>query len=817
MYHCYSEIKYINYESFIQQIDATRNKAKENNNDLLNETNIKIDIDNINKIPDGRFSTVCNGVEFECISTGKNISKLYIVLNGSRSMQEKLPIFRRWSYYKYFDGIMLNIADPMLRKYDDINLGWYYGTENECYLDYIVTIVNKFARFLGIDNKNIIFFASSGGGYAALYCSSKINSCTALVINPQIRLSMYDHANTFEKKTGLDLKVNDKFGRNNLPLLIKNAPQTRFIILSNCRCKNDIEMLDDLCTTVGDNTFSYGLTEINEHIWTWVYDAVAKEPHNSQDYWPMVNCILQLVDMKKFPTDKGTYLLLNEFWYDRSDILYKDYIRDDFNEHNPTEIFSTVGNPISQMVPQRTLYKENLIIGSSDNQFNCFDFNVCLNPNTIYHLEIDGSKVLQGETTNLVFALGNQKYSRRNFSKKIDIGKKASVYFKTGKTDCIVLKLYPSNPGNCANISVKVYGLSLFCYEDQKQFIKIKQEDYDIFKSVAKGAELVEKYHLTDLSATYMIFNRHLGDAARTVKFVAPYKEYYSNDENYHFMDGKIKGINPKIFPKDRKTSRIVAITTQLLSGVVRLCPDVDEILTFAKEDIDCIEQYARAGISKRNNIIPDEQSKKDWTKDILTGGNSQAERLLIPSDMLKTKLGKAVVSRETLNETKKIIENCNIDTKKTIIILPYARSSSQLDMNVWKKIANTFKSWNYNVFTNVGKTETAIDGTTPLCVPVDVFCALAETGCLIVGIQNGLVDVLIRLELNARMYIISVIRTNEDLQYALNRGIYEDIVVKDERLTYFKNTIENDKLFYDKFIEKLSNELNKTQTKESS
>ena len=38
-----------------------------------------------------------------------------------------LPRFGRWSWGKLFHGTTLNIEDPMLYKYPNLNLGWYYG------------------------------------------------------------------------------------------------------------------------------------------------------------------------------------------------------------------------------------------------------------------------------------------------------------------------------------------------------------------------------------------------------------------------------------------------------------------------------------------------------------------------------------------------------------------------------------------------------------------------------------------------------------------------------------------------------------------
>lgn len=58
------------------------------------------------------------------------------------------------------NGSILNIDDPMCKLNRKLELGWYYGTETENYCDYVVDIVEIFAKQNGF--KDIVFFASSG-------------------------------------------------------------------------------------------------------------------------------------------------------------------------------------------------------------------------------------------------------------------------------------------------------------------------------------------------------------------------------------------------------------------------------------------------------------------------------------------------------------------------------------------------------------------------------------------------------------------------------------------------------------------------------
>ena len=190
------------------------------------------------------FSIIKNGIKFDCLMTPipPKPKSLFIIFSGTRNPTDYLPVFKRWSYYKFIDAIVLNIADPMFLEYKDLSLGWYYGNKDESYIEYLSEIIKKIQSLLNISNNHIFFFGSSGGGYVALQLSLYFNNTNHIVINPQILISKYHYAETFSKITGIDLNAKDIYKRNETDEIIaekiaKNL--NKYVIVQNLTDEHD--------------------------------------------------------------------------------------------------------------------------------------------------------------------------------------------------------------------------------------------------------------------------------------------------------------------------------------------------------------------------------------------------------------------------------------------------------------------------------------------------------------------------------------------------------------------------------------------------
>ena len=111
-----------------EQLKKARNNLLSPDREYLKDKNIFIDISNITAdLPNGRFYTIYNNIRFEMLFNYKKGLPLIVVLNGSKTSM--YPEFKRWSWYTFFQGSMLNIADHMYDLYKDLNLGWYFGND----------------------------------------------------------------------------------------------------------------------------------------------------------------------------------------------------------------------------------------------------------------------------------------------------------------------------------------------------------------------------------------------------------------------------------------------------------------------------------------------------------------------------------------------------------------------------------------------------------------------------------------------------------------------------------------------------------------
>lgn len=237
-----------------------------------------------------------------------------MILNGA--LTGRKPQFNRWSYYSFLDGSVLDIADPMYEKYDGLELGWYYGDEQENLRIYLADYVKKIADYLLISYENIIFWGSSGGGAATLECSNHIKGSVAVAINPQILLKDYVYSGKFEEITQIRISE-DKWHRADG--IYQISREGKYILLINLRSRSDMEQLKKICDTLQIKV-RYGVNKIDNLI-IWLYDCDLGQyygPHNLQENYCVSFCMEWLIyhfdDKKNLKEMASLFCLINEFW-----------------------------------------------------------------------------------------------------------------------------------------------------------------------------------------------------------------------------------------------------------------------------------------------------------------------------------------------------------------------------------------------------------------------------------------------------------------------------------------------------------------------
>lgn len=384
-----------------------RKKLYAKDKSLMVHTDVIISPEDIDTACSGRLVIRYKGVDYETVFNRKDTSdRLYIILNGARNTGDSLPIHKRWSYYNYIDGTMLNIADPMLRDYDNkLRLGWYYGNSDVCYVNRIVDIARIAA--VKLVKKEIIFIGSSGGGYAALLAACNCMGSTAIAINPQIQLSLWNYRETFEEVTGMSLTERDKFCRNHLPELIKESVNSKFMIINNMYSKEDIEQINTVSERFGKE-IAYGVNKLSNNVLVWMYDADNKPFHNAQDYPTMFLAIDYLYrHFAEAERLKELYLIFGEFWAEHwntaSQLNELKQLKANKSKSNGVSLI-TIYDETNHSVEYKVVKKEHCTIEATDNIWN----NKCvydgISKNKLYKIEINNPELSaqQNEFTLLI-------------------------------------------------------------------------------------------------------------------------------------------------------------------------------------------------------------------------------------------------------------------------------------------------------------------------------------------------------------------------------------------------------------------------------
>lgn len=304
-----------------------------------------------NSLHSGRFSLNLRDYRFECFFHNPlSITPrfLYVLYDTARKplKEESKPYFPRWTYFSVMEsleGAMLCIEDPMLYRYTDLRLGWYYGTQKESAVEVSLDIVKAVCSRLHISPEHVIFFGSSGAGYAGIYAASILNGSLAIAINPQIYIQSYKYAKTFSKITGIDLSQPDDLHRNDVPVLMKSRT-SRFCILFNMEGKDDMNnQVIPLCKAFGIDP-CYGLAS-KGNLMLWLYHAKgAPNPHNSvetRSIFAGIDYIAKSFHKRKeecWNSCKNFALLMNESWHDIYEFKAKMVALE--NKENPRECMS---------------------------------------------------------------------------------------------------------------------------------------------------------------------------------------------------------------------------------------------------------------------------------------------------------------------------------------------------------------------------------------------------------------------------------------------------------------------------------------------
>lgn len=296
------------------------------------------------------------------------------------------------------------------------------------------------------------------------------------------------------------------------------------------------------------------------------------------------------------------------------------------------------------------------------------------------------------------------------------------------------------------------------------------------------GMKLANRICSYDTSNCYIIINRHIGDSVRAFKTLLSIKNYYGNDDDlYHFNDEQT---HKSVFKKKKLIKRIIVITTKSISGVAKLYSKYyDDLIVLSKDDLDALELYSYSGCSVHENIYYDENPSQiiskhyktdegSWVRTKMFGITDLMWSICLPQGLAT---GQICISDASKNAGHIFIKNHKIIPNKMVVLCPVAKNSSMLVNAIWEEFARKLKSKGYRVFTNAFGNEETVKNTERFEQDIDILVYLATLGIRIIGVQCGLMDILVKIKPEF-VTVLHIIQTDKDRQYAFSRGANKEV-----------------------------------------
>lgn len=278
---------------------------------------------------------------------------------------------------------------------------------------------------------------------------------------------------------------------------------------------------------------------------------------------------------------------------------------------------------------------------------------------------------------------------------------------------------------------------------------KRQMATFDKINNISQGFAVVMKYLLYDPGVHYFVKCMHLGDNTRSFRFISYFKAYH-----------KMK----KSFP----INKIIILTTANYADYAKAYPDIDEIMVLPKDELFLLNEFALSEIGDFNLYGDTFRLVKGW------GTPNICELYKIPEDYFfsNPELYRfpEKLSDKSVDSALRVFKENDIDPKRTVIIFPYAQTSTDLSLNLFSDVVEFYKKIGFVVFTNVGLNEQELPGTEPLDASADVVLAMGSLGSIMIGVQSGMMDTLEWLNINFRFLFISPLNNHMNVRMFLNR-----------------------------------------------
>lgn len=280
----------------------------------------------------------------------------------------------------------------------------------------------------------------------------------------------------------------------------------------------------------------------------------------------------------------------------------------------------------------------------------------------------------------------------------------------------------------------------------------------DVFSALAsRGAKLVHIYCNDHPTTSYFILNRDIMTSLRSAKALGTYRHLYR-------AGGYEQGYLAQITRNPKVVRRMVVLTTALLSGISRLCHQVDETIVLTPEDIDALEAFAQLSPNSHKNLFPGEPinpeiyaftpylgNKRIYPDEPpnyqamlgMYGVSSYGKLLNLPQEELKNYVSTFSPKEFSYEKATLWLKEQGIsNTYSALILSPYAPDAEIVSSGSYEEILAFCKENDLSVFTQTfTKEQSALPGTIEISLPLDVLYALSLKGVSLLCGSNFLLN----------------------------------------------------------------------------
>lgn len=235
-------------------------------------------VNDIKQISDGNLRFFLNEKVLDTFLVKKNSPHLFIFFSSSKNPEEsEFAYLNGGDLVNVTPGSCLFIADPIFNfQPENLTLEWNKNSGGNTWMQSVIDLVRKIAKLLTVEESNIIFCGSYGGGFSALKAIGLMNDGVAIAINPKTDIFEDNKKNIIEflkhKFGKIENKVIEDIKNEKLCVFssLARSKKAKFILVQNV---SDISLYEQhylpLCKYLGINKDQGN--ELKKYN-TWLYD-----------------------------------------------------------------------------------------------------------------------------------------------------------------------------------------------------------------------------------------------------------------------------------------------------------------------------------------------------------------------------------------------------------------------------------------------------------------------------------------------------------------------------------------------------------------